>query len=201
MPVPVDPEKAVSLDEEESATVCSLGCAADRSLLAAGGTEAFGSAGSLGEGVGFGKDGLDALDDTELGDAMAGGDGLGFGGEIGENDFKLAAVAGINDAGEGGEAAQGETGAVFNQSAVSFGQFEGEPGGDCAGRAGFADRREHGGLRGEEIGGEVAIRSHVGVARQLRGRVKALDEDRGLRAGVRHGVRKIVARRQGRAVS
>lgn len=183
---------------------CGCGCVCAISghpRLATGGAEAPGAAGSLGQGVGFSKDGLNALDDAELGDAVAGGNCLGLGREVGEDDFEFTAIAGIDDTGEGREAAQGETGAVFDEGAVSFGKFQCKPRGNRTGGAGFAHGRKYGGFRGEEIGGKVSIRTRVSVAGQLRGGVEALHENRGLRTGVRHGVKKIVAWRERKASS
>lgn len=109
MPDPVGPKRLVGLDGEESATVCSLGCATSSPLLrfavhqavvpgfrggpakrvagvrcqlgelAARGAEPPGPPGRFGEIVGFREDGLDAFNDTQLRDAVAGRDGLGFG--------------------------------------------------------------------------------------------------------------------------
>ena len=141
--------------------------------------EASVAAWGFGEGVGLFEGGLDALDDAELGDAMAGGDGLGFGGEVGEDDLELAAVAGVDDAGEGGDAAQGEAGTVFDEGAVGGGQFEREAGADGLRAACLAGRGEGCGFGGEEVGGEVAEGAGVGVTRELRGGVEALDEDGG----------------------
>ena len=105
---------------------------------------------------------------------MTGGDEVGLGGEVGEDDFELAAVAGIDDAGEGGDAAQGEAAAVFDEGTVGGGEFEGEAGADGLGGAGLADGGEREGLGGEEVGGEVAEGTDVGVAGKLGGGQKAL---------------------------
>ena len=101
----------------------------------------------------------------------------GLGGEIGEDDAELAAVAGVGDAGEGGDAAQGEAGAVFDQGPVGGGQLESEAGADGLGGAGPPDGSEGDGFRGEEVGGEIAEGAEVGVAGQLCGGVEALDAD------------------------
>lgn len=146
---------------------------------AAGGAEAGVAAGGFGEGVGFFEGGLDALDEAELGDAVAGGDEVGVAGEVGEDDFELAAVAWIDDAGEGGDAAEGETAAIFDQGSVGGGEFEGEAGADGLGGTGLADGGEGEGFGGEEIGGEIAEGADVGVTRKLRGGEQALDFDDG----------------------
>lgn len=139
------------------------------------GAEAGGAAGGFGEGVGLFEGGLDALDEAKLGDAVAGGNEVGIAGEVGEDDLEFAAVAGIDDPGEGGDAAQGEAAAVFDQGAVGGGKFEGEAGADGLGRVRLADGRERDGFGGEEIGGEVTEGADVGVARELGGRQEALD--------------------------
>ena len=100
--------------------------------------EASVAAWGFGEGVGLFEGGLDALDDAELGDAVAWGDGLRFGGEVGEDDLELAAVAGVDDAGEGGDAADGEAGAVFDEGSVGGGELEREAGADGDGAAGLS---------------------------------------------------------------
>ena len=76
--------------------------------LASGRPEAADAPWRFGQLVGFGKDGLDAFHDAQLGDAVAGRDGLGLGGKIGHHDAQLTTVAGVDDAGEGGDAAHGE---------------------------------------------------------------------------------------------
>ena len=152
-----------------------------------GRAEAGGAARCFGEGVGLFKGGLDAKDDAELGDAVAGGDRVGLGGEVGEDDLELAAVAGVDDTGEGGEAADGQAGAVFDQGAVGGGEFEGEAGADGEGGAGLADGGEGDGLCGEEVSGEVSEGAEVGVAGDLGGGEEALDADGGGDDGVGHG--------------
>ncbi len=143
----------------------------------AGGAEAGGTTGGLGEGVGLFEQGLDAEDDAELGEAVAGGDGVWVGGEVGEDDLELAAVAGVDDAGEGGDAADGEAGAIFDECAVGGGEFEGEAGANGEGGAGLADRGEGDGFGGEEVGGEIAEGAGVGVAGELGGGEETLDAD------------------------
>ena len=93
-----------------------------------------------------------------------GGDDVGLAGEVGEDDLELAAVAGVDDAGEGGDAAEGEAAAIFDEGAVGGGKLEGETGADGLGGAGIADGRKGDGLGGEEIGGEIAEGADVGVA-------------------------------------
>src|SRR5206468_8705770 len=78
----------------------------------AGAAEASGTACGFGEFGDLLEGGFDALDDAELGDAVAGGDGVGQGVEVGEDDLDLAAVAGVDNASKGGEALEGEAGAV-----------------------------------------------------------------------------------------
>ena len=161
----------------------------------AGRAEAGGSAGRFGEGVDFFKGGLQTLDNAELGDAMAWSDGVRFGREIGEDDAELAAVARVDDPGEGGDAAEREAGAIFDEGSVSFGQFEGETGADGLGGSGLACGSELDGFGGEEIRGEIAEWPEVGVAGQLCGGVEALDADadgRGFRGGVGHGRARVV---------
>jgi len=120
--------------------------------LVAGGAEAGGVAGGFGQGGGFFEGGLDALDDAELGDAVAGGYGLGFWGQVGDDDFEFAAVAGVDDAGEGGDAAEGEAGTVFDEGPVGGGELEGEAGADGLRGTGCAGGGESGGFGGEEVG-------------------------------------------------
>jgi hypothetical protein len=151
--------------------------------LDAGGTEAGVVAWGFREHVGFFEVGLDALDDTELRDAMAGGDGLRFGGEIGEDDFELAAIAGVDDAGEGCDAAEGEAGAVFDEGAVGGRELEGKTGTNGKGAASLSGGCEDGRLGGEEVCGEIAVGAGVSVAGKLSGREKTLDED----GGIGHG--------------
>ncbi len=140
----------------------------------AGRAEAGDATRGFGEGVGLFKGGLDALHHAELGDAVAGGDEVGLAGEIGEDDLELAAIAGIDDAGEGSDAAQGEAAAVLDEGAVGGGKFEREAGSDGLGGAGLADGREGKGFGGEEVGGEIAKGTDVGVTGELGGGQKAL---------------------------
>lgn len=135
----------------------------------ASGAEAGGSAGSFGEGVGLFEGGLKALDEAELGDAVTGSDEVGLSCEIGKDDLEFAAVSGINDAGKGSNAAQGEAAAVFNEGTVGGGKFEGEAGADGLCGAGVADGGEGNGLGGKEVGGEIAKGTDVGVAGKLGG--------------------------------
>ena len=95
--------------------------------LASGRAEAGDAAGSFGQSICLFKGGFDALDDAELGDAVAGRDEVRVEAEVGEDDFELAAVAGIDDAGERGEAAKGEAAAIFDQSAVGCGSSMARP--------------------------------------------------------------------------
>lgn len=122
--------------------------------------------------VGYqGEGGLDALNDPQLGDAVAGKDGVGDGCEIGEDYFDLAAVAGIDDAGQGGEASQCHAGPVFDEGTEVRGKAERDAGGDGDGFAGLEGPDGD----GVEVGGEVAEGSGVGVAWKLRVGVKLLD--------------------------
>jgi len=158
------------------------------SKLSSGGTEAGDAAGGFGEGVGLFEGGLNALDNAELGDAVAGGDGLGLGGEVGEDDPELAAITGVDDTREGGDAADGEAGAVFYQSAVRTGELDGNASADGLGTAFVAGWGQRCGFGGEEIGCEVSEGAGVGVAGELGGGVKALHANRGEIAVVGHWV-------------
>jgi hypothetical protein len=95
------------------------------------------------------------------------------GGEVGEDDFDLAAVAGVDDAGQGGEPAQGHAGTVFDQGAEAGGKGKREAGGDGDGFAGL----ERPGGDGMEVGGEIAEGAGVGVARKLGCGVQLLSLD------------------------
>jgi hypothetical protein len=131
---------------------------------------------------------LDALDDAELRDAVAGGDGLGLGCEVSEDDLELASIAGVDDTGECGDAADSQAGTVFYQSAVSAGQLDRYSGADGLRGAFLTDRSERCGFGGEEIGGEVAEGASVSVAGKLGGGVEALHTDRWEVAVVCHWV-------------
>lgn len=126
---------------------------------------------SLVEGFSFDESGLKQGNDAELGDAGAGLKRDGCGGEVGEDHFELAAVAGINDAGEGVQAAQGKRGAIENQAAKIRREANSHASGDGEGLAGSE------GVGGErmEVGGEIAVGAGVGVARELGVGVQALD--------------------------
>lgn len=147
----------------------------------AGGAETGGPARGFFECVGLLEGGFNALHDAELGDAVAGCDLVGFGGEVGQDDLEFASVAGVDDAGEGGDATDGEAAAVFDECAVGGRQFHGDAGADEAGGAGG----ELEGFAGEEVGGEVAEWTDVGVTRKLGGGVETLDFDGGI-GRVRH---------------
>lgn len=138
-----------------------------------GAAEACCSAWSFGESGDFFEVGFDALNDAELGDAVAGFD-LGCGlAEVGNDDADLAAVAGIDDAGECGESSEGEAGTVFDERAVSGWEFKREAGGDGDGGSG----RERSGFGGVEVGGEITVGASVGVAGDVGCRVQLLDFD------------------------
>lgn len=156
--------------------------------LVTGGAEAGGAAGGFGEGIGFFKGGLDALHHAELGDAVARGDEMGLVGEVGEDDFELAAIARVDHAGESGDAAQSKAAAVFDEGTMGRGKLKGEAGADGLGGAGLTDGGEGEGFGGEQIGGKIAKGTDMGVAGKLGRRKQALDLDGRAEGGIEgHG--------------
>jgi hypothetical protein len=129
------------------------------------------------DGVGFFEDRFNALDDAELGDAMAEFDRLRCGIQVGQDNFYFAAIAAVDDAGERGDAAQSEAGTVLDERAVGRGKLHGKAGAHGLGSARLANGGQRKCFAGEEVGGEVAEWAGVGVARELCRFEKPLDKN------------------------
>ena len=106
---------------------------------------------------------FDSLDDAKLGDAIAGPDLVAEGREVGEDDLDLSAVAGVDDAGEGGDAFEGEAGAVFDQGSEALRETKREAGGNGDGVSG-GDSAVRDGV---QVAGEIAKGAGVSVAGDL----------------------------------
>lgn len=124
--------------------------------LLSGAAKAFFGAQGVFEAVDFsdcaGEDG----DGHHLGDFFSGVELEGGVTEIGEEDEDLAAVAGVDDAAGGGDAARGHGGAVADEQAerragVGMAGFDGDAGADPGGVAGRKEQR----FEGEEVVAEV----------------------------------------------
>ena len=133
------------------------------------------------QGIGKGESGLYQRHNTHLRDAVAGRDGLWNGGKIVENHFQLAAKAGVDEPGECVQAAQRNAGSIGKQGAEAGGQPESETGRN--GRR-FTRCKRGGGNR-VQVGGKIAKRAHMRIARQLGGGMEALDGN--VRSGRRGG--------------
>ena len=116
---------------------------------------------------------LDALNDAKLGDAIPGFDLVSHGREVGENDLDLAAVAGIDDAGKGGDAFQGETGTVFDEGSEAVREAERDAGGDGNGVSG-SDSAVFDSVK---VAGEIAVGAGMGVAGNLCAGMKFKNRD------------------------